>query len=327
MGKLGATKGTDNNMKKINVNAIDRKLCDQALFAEECNKKYEKKLKAAVERIADERYERPVILLSGPSGSGKTTSALKIDNMLDEMNIHTHTISMDDYFLPAGKFTTAIGEDGKPDYEAPARIDIEKMTSHMQLISQCEEVVIPRFEFATQTVEDGYKLKRDKDDIVIFEGIHALNPLVTGAAGDFARCMYVSVRTRIELSDGTLVHPSLIRLMRRLIRDENFRGRTPAETLDMFSSVERGENKYILPYKFRAEEDPAFSIDTFLAYEPAVYKNFLIEKIEKESRTYPDFKPFEPMLKLLREVEPMDISKVPADSLAREFIGGSSYEY
>lgn len=314
-------------MRKIHINAINKKLLEQRLFVEECNEKYEKQLKAAAERIADEHKEKPIILLAGPSGSGKTTSALKIDEMLDNMGIHTHTISMDDYFLPAGQFTHAIGEDGQPDYESPMRIDITKLNRHMELISACREVTVPSFEFASQTSSDGFVLKRGKDDIVVFEGIHALNPLVTGAAGEFARCMYVSVRTRIELSDGRLVHPSLIRLMRRLIRDETYRGRSVSETLDMFANVERGENRYIMPYKYRAEDSPEFSIDTFLPYEPAIYKGFLLEKLERVSTVYTNFSQFVPMLDLLRETEPVSLDAVTDDSLAREFIGGSRYEY
>ncbi len=314
-------------MNKTHVNAINRKLCDELLFAEECDEKYTQRLRLAAEQIAEERRQKPIILLAGPSGSGKTTSALKIDEMLENMGIKTHTISMDDYFLPAGQFEAAIDENGKPDYETPMRMDIKKLNEHMELISQCREVTIPRFQFSTQSSTDGYVLQRGEDDIIVFEGIHALNPLVTGTAGDFARCMYVSVRTRIELTDGTLVHPSLIRLMRRLIRDENYRGRKPADTLDMFASVERGENQYIMPYKYRAEQEPAFSLDTFIPYEAAVYKNFLLEKIERESKTYPNFRQFEPMLGLLREIDPMSINAVPDNSLVREFIGGSRYEY
>ncbi len=318
-------------MKKIHINAINRKLRDQKLFVDESNAKYERKLRRAAERIADEHKEKPIILLSGPSGSGKTTSALKIDNMLDDMGIHTHTISMDDYFLPKGQFEDLIDEDGRPDYESPLRIDIKKLNQHMELISACEEVMIPRFDFANQTSHDGFLFKRGKDDIIVFEGIHALNPLVTGSAGDFARCMYVSVRTRVELAGGRLVHPSLIRLMRRLIRDELYRGRRPAETFDMYKSVQKGEEKYIMPFKNRAEEVKddegrnIFSLDTFIQYEPSVYKDLLLDKIRKESETYQGFAKFKDILRLLEEVEPIDLSVVGDDSLMREFIGGSKY--
>lgn len=311
-------------MNKIHVNAINRKISlDERLFVEECDRKYLEKLTKIADSIEQSHDEKPILLLAGPSGAGKTTTALKIEEILDNRGIHTHTISMDDYFLPASRFSAAIGEDGKPDYEAPDRIDIELLFDHMNRISNCEEVVIPSFEFSSQRRFDGIALKREKNDIVVFEGIHALNPTVTGAAGDFARCMYVSVRSRLELSDGELLHPCYIRLMRRLIRDGSYRGRSAAETLDMFDSVEAGENKYIMPYKYRAE----FSVDTFHAYEPAVYKGFLLKTLEQESINYKEFGRFLPMLKALEEVSPISPEAVPDDSLAREFIGGSRYSY
>ena len=318
-------------MKKIAVNHINKKLAEQMSYIESTDEKYERKLRRAAEMIADEHSERPIILLSGPSGSGKTTSALKIDNMLDEMGIHTYTISMDDYFLPRGRFEELIDDNGKPDYESPLRIDIPMLSEHMEKMLNFEEVVLPKFDFAHQTSHKGELFKRGKDDIIVFEGIHALNPRVTGSAGDSARCMYVSTRTRIELSDGTLVHPSLIRLMRRLVRDEKFRGRAPAQTLDMYDSVQRGEQKYIMPYKMRAEQTidddgrKPFSIDTFISYEPGVYKTLLLDKLRRESETYEGFEKFGDMLRLLEEVDSVDLSLVKPTSLVREFTGGSKY--
>ena len=312
-------------MKKININKLNSKVAEQGTFINECNEKFEKKLRRAAEKIADEHRERPIILLAGPSGSGKTTSALKIDNMLDDMGVHTHTISMDDYFLPRGSFDHIVNEDGSPDYESPMRIDITKLNDHMEKISRCEEVMVPKFNFAEQSSSDNYLFKRGKDDIIVFEGIHALNPQVTGGAGDFARCMYVSVRTRIELHDGTLVHPSMIRLMRRLIRDERSRGRDPEETFDMFRNVSRGEEKYILPFKYRAEEEKEFSLDTYIGYEPAAYKSLLLDKMRKVSKTYKDFDKYSSILSLLEEVEPINTDLIGDDSLVREFLGGGRY--
>lgn len=312
-------------MKKVNINKLNSRVAEQGLFIQECNEKYEKRLRRAAEKIADEHREKPIILLAGPSGSGKTTSAHKIDNMLDDMGVHTHTISMDDYFLPKGSFEHIVNEDGTPDYESPMRIDINKLNAHMEKISRCEEVMIPKFNFAEQSSSDGFLFKRGKDDIIVFEGIHALNPMVTGGAGEFARCMYVSVRTRIELNDGTLVHPSMIRLMRRLIRDERSRGRGPEETFDMFKNVSKGEEQYILPFKYRAEEDRGFSLDTYIGYEAAAYKGLLLDKMRAVSKTYKDFDRYSSILSLLEEVDQIDTDLIGEDTLVREFLGGSRY--
>lgn len=311
-------------MKKIHINTINQKIkSDPRDFVKKCNRVYEEKLEKIAEKMAEESDEKPVILLAGPSGSGKTTSAFKLDEMLEKKGICTHTISMDNYFLPKENFENVVDENGKIDYESPYRIDIEKLNNHMKLISQGEEILIPQFDFASQSVSDGTTYKRAKGEIVIFEGIHALNPLVTGPAGDFASCMYVSVRTRIEMGNSELFHPCFIRLMRRLIRDGKYRARSISETLDLFDSVENGESKYIMPFKHRAE----YSVDTFIPYEPAVYRNYLLESLEQVSKTYEHFERFLPMLRILYSIEPIDEKIVPENSLIREFIGDSKYTY
>ena len=133
-------------MKKIHVSAINRKVRDdEKLFVEECDRKYNEKLVAIADSIEEHQKEKPILLLAGPSGAGKTTTALKIEEILDSRGIHTHTISMDDYFLPADSFTAVIGEDGKPDYESPDRIDRKLLYEHMEKINSSVEVVLPKF--------------------------------------------------------------------------------------------------------------------------------------------------------------------------------------
>lgn len=155
-------------MKKIHVSAINRKVRDdEKLFVEECDRKYNEKLVAIADSIEEQHNEKPILLLAGPSGAGKTTTALKIEEILDSRGIHTHTISMDDYFLPADNFTAVIGEDGKPDYESPDRIDRKLLYEHMEKINSGEEVVLPKFEFSEQCRRDGERLRRNKNDIVV----------------------------------------------------------------------------------------------------------------------------------------------------------------
>lgn len=309
-------------MKKVTINSINKKITENAAeYIHDYNLKYSGKLIQIADSIENNYIEKPILLLSGPSGSGKTTTAKKIAEILDGRGIKTHTVSLDNYFLPASRFHEVMDENGRVDYESPSRIDIPLLTKQMEQLSNCEEVTLPRFDFAKQESYEGEKLKREKNDIIVFEGIHALNPLVTSETENFARCMYVSIRTRIEYAEGKLLQPKFIRLMRRIIRDRLYRGRDIKETLDMFDSVERGENLYIMPYKQRAE----FSVDTFFPYEAGAYKPIIINQLEKLSETYENFDKFAPLLDALYKIKTVDAKDIPDNALIREFIGGSIY--
>lgn len=290
-------------------------------FISDCDIRYEQSCKGIADQIAGRRTECPIILLSGPSGSGKTTTALKIEAYLDAMGIETHTVSMDNYFLPREEIQI-FDENNEIDYESPYRIDMRLLQDHMMKLANYESVEIPGFDFKKQQRVKGKPLQRKKGEMILFEGIHALNPEVTGYE-DISNRVYVSVRTRVQLSNGELVHPELIRLMRRIIRDRNFRSRRPAETLDMFDSVQRGENLYINPYKCRAH----FELDTFHEYEASVYKKFLETDLGELKESYSRYLRFSPMENLLKDIEPISTEQVSNGSMIREFIGGSSYKY
>ncbi len=285
-------------------------------FIRGCCESYDEKCRSVAEHISERADKHPIILLAGPSGSGKTTTAMKIEGYLDKMGFETHTISMDDYFLPKDRIQI-FDENNRIDYESPYRIDIELLQQQMHMIANCEPVEVPGFDFKTQERIKGRTLERKKGELVLFEGIHALNPEVTGFE-DIASCIYVSVRTRIQISDGQLIHPEFIRVMRRIIRDKNFRGRTAAETLEMYDSVQRGENLYILPFKHRAH----YHIDTFHGFEASVYKGYIEEELDDLKAEYPDYERFKPIELLIKELDCIEPQLVPEDALMREFIGG-----
>lgn len=309
-------------MKIIHFSKINEALSvDPADYIATCCEEYDAKCKIIANKIADHIKEHPIILLSGPSGSGKTTTALKIEGYLDAMGLETHTVSMDNYFLPKDQ-VTIFDENNQIDYESPYRIDIPLLQDHMHKLANCETVDVPAFDFVSQDRIPGKPLGRKKGELVLFEGIHALNPEVTGYE-DISTCIYVSVRTRIQLSNGQLVHPELIRAMRRIIRDRNFRGRKPAETLDMFASVQRGENLYIAPYKQRAH----VQIDTFHGFEPSIYKPFVESDFVELKESYSGYPKFAPIDDLIKDIISADAELLPGDSLSREFIGGSTLEY
>ncbi len=303
-------------MECISVETLNALAEEPGVIVADSEKRYAGEILKVAEAIFASRAERPIVLISGPSGSGKTTTAMRVAGALNEMNCTAHVISMDNYFLPMSMMEDARDENGKIDFESPLRLDIDLFRKHLENLFCCKEIDIPGFDFAKQERVKGMPLKREKGDVVILEGIHALNPLVTGDSESYSTRIYVSVRTRI--ADGErLLHPSKIRLMRRLIRDKLYRGRAFPETMEFFKSVERGENLYIMPYKHRAN----FDIDTFIGYEPLVYRDVLLPGLAEAAKTYAEYSSYADVEEFLKLLAPLDRKMVPDNSLVREFIG------
>ncbi|MCR5599798.1 MAG: adenylyl-sulfate kinase [Ruminococcus sp.] len=283
------------------------------------NEDYQYKLSKIVDEIIKNRNDKPVILLSGPSGSGKTTTALMIEKLLDERGLETHTLSMDNWFCPLTEAEKKLASEGKMDLESPMRVDSDLLNRQIEDISACREIELPKYNFKTSTrTGSGKKFKRNKGEIVIFEGIHALNPSVITVPDSMINKIYVSVRTRIS-GEGILLHPSKVRLMRRMIRDKNFRKRSLRETMNMFHSVEAGENKYIMPYKYRSDYD----VDTFMAYELSAYRGDLLERLQ-ELKDVPEVRE---CISVLEKLTPIDKKDISPDSLICEFIGNGQFKY
>ncbi len=309
------------NMKILPVKELNRRLAEgPAQEVERAEEHYREQLEA-VARVMSERIEdKPIVLMSGPSGSGKTTTAMRLKAMLTQRGQGATVISLDNYFLPLDHLQEHEKED--IDLESPERLDIELLAEHMERFLRCEEVTVPQFSFADQSRREGVKYRRQEGEAVIFEGIHALNPDITGAVDDNALCLYVSVRTRLSMGKR-LLHPEKIRLLRRLMRDRLFRGKSTEEVISAFDSVQLGEQRYIMPYKGAAHMD----IDTFMSYEAAAYGYFLLEELEKVS---PRFELYDTVLELkdfLSEITPLSPEIIPSSSIIREFVGGSSFSY
>ena len=270
---------------------------------------YLRRLNAVKETIIRNSSVSPVILLSGPSGSGKTTTARMIEKLLDDEGFETHVVSLDDYFK-----TVTESERGTVDFESPTRVDGELLTEHIERLIEGKEIEIPSFDFVnTRRSDKVRKLKRAENELVIFEGIHALNPSVVACGDEKTLKLYVSVRSRVKYGDG-LFEPQYIRLLRRISRDKLFRGRTAEETIAYFASVSAGEQKYVFPYKRRAD----ISIDSFVPYEAGVYKTTVgdeVKSLADKSQTA------DVLWKFLKNVEGISKDLVPAYSLVREFIG------
>lgn len=311
-------------MRKLEISMLNQQMHTDPIYAiAESEQRYTQQLTRIALDILKHRKEKPILLLSGPSGSGKTTSALRIEQLLEGWGCAAMVLSMDNYYLPESQTPQALNEHGVVDYESPYRLDIPLLNEHLERLSRCEPIHLPVFNFAKQCREPGKTIQRRPNELVILEGIHALNPQVTGNAGAFASCIYVSVRTRLQAEDGALLHPSKIRLMRRLIRDRFFRGREPVDTFRLFESVSRGEHQYIMPFKHRA----AYQIDTLIDYEPSVYRSILLPDLLNIADTYPDYAQYADIAAFLQALEPVPQDLVPGISLVREFIGGSTFHY
>jgi len=283
-------------------------------FIAECEAHYYEQVNQVADYIRAHSIQRPIILLSGPSGSGKTTTAMLLEKLLDKGGYETHTISMDNYFFPLNEEQQSLASQKKLDLESPARVDADLLNDQLKKILRGESVDLPTFDFTTcSRVYRGNVLTRKSKDLVIVEGIHALNPDVIALPKENTVRIYVSVRTRLVDSAGVRLHPSRIRLMRRMLRDRVGRARPADETLRMYDSVQRGEDLYIMPYKPYS----MFDIDTLVPYEIGVYK----KELSEELKNLPNKEEVADILSFLDQTEPLDESFVPENSLIQEFIG------
>ena len=307
---------------------INRRLKeDPAEFVAECDGVYQKRLETAADRILERMKVSPIVLLSGPSGSGKTTTALKLEQELERRGVQTHTISMDNYFKTLNRRTAPRNAEGDIDYESPKLLDMDLLDETFTKLSRGEWVIVPKFEFARQMRNDsrGTPLKLDKNEIAIFEGIHALNDDISGRHPE-ATTLYISARSNILEGEMLRFKGTWMRISRRAVRDYNFRGTDLVETLSMWYNVRRGEKAYISPFKGRAN----VIIDSSLRYEVPVFANYAdplraaVERVPADNERRAEL---ESMVEAFHYFQPLDPALVPADSLIREFIGGGSYHY
>lgn len=291
---------------------------DKLGFMEECDHQYQKKVEQAADLICKNMKLSPVVLLSGPSGSGKTTTAHKVTAELQRRGVGTHTISMDDYFVRRDPSTAPRTPEGEIDYESPEMMDLQLLSQHFAQLTRGEEILVPHFEFARQMRNDSkaVPLKLGKDEVAIFEGIHALNTKLTAGHPNATR-LYISARSNVMDGEVLRFKGTWMRLTRRAVRDFNFRGTDIVGTLDMWANVRRGEKLYISPYKHTAH----MLFDSSLPYEVSVmacYARPLMAAVPEENQRRHE------LLELVRAFdwfETIEPGLVPKDSLLHEFIG------
>ncbi len=307
------------SLKNINFKTV----ADPVGFMAECDESYNALVREAADRIIGNLNRSPIVLLSGPSGSGKTTSSMKLAEELNRRGLGTHYVGMDDYFKTVDH-TTPRTEDGELDLESPLCLDMDLLNKHFTQLARGERVYVPKYEFSRRMriQEPSKSIKLKKDEIVIFEGIHALNSMITDVHPEAFK-LYISARSDVEFGGEIVFKRTWFRLVRRLVRDYKFRGSDPKETMSMWANVRRGEQLYISPFKSKAD----FCFDTSLAYELAVYNHTATKLFQSVPEGIERFEELRSVLPALQLFGTIDEDLVPADSLVREFIGGGIYEY
>lgn len=300
-------------MKIVNVKDIYAKYSSTYQMQTEDDRYWSQVQNIALD-IKNKCETHPILLLSGPSGSGKTTTAHRIERILEEYGVATHTVSLDCYFSTLSPEMVE-----KVDLESPERLDKDLLAEHIEKLLKCQEIELPEFDFAnTRQLKSGIKLCRKPNEIIVFEGIHALNPDAVPVFSGESK-MYISVRTRVGYGDGKILHPRYVRLLRRMSRDMRYRGRAPIDTLSFFESVEKGVENFVSPYKIYAD----YSIDTFIEYEPLAYRDEMYEILKNSPipNNEKDAKTLKLLIEFLESYQGRSPSLVGEDSLIREFIG------
>ena len=282
---------------------------------------HEKKMAQIADQITDRKNVK-LVMIAGPSSSGKTTTAKRLCIQLRVNGLKPHVISIDDYFV--NRENTPRDEKGEYDFEALEAIDIELFNQHMNALISGQEVEIPTFNFVTGKREyKGNKICLAHEDVLVIEGIHGLNEKLSYAIPKENKFkIYVSCLTQLNIDEHNRIPTTDTRLIRRMIRDNEYRGIDPEKTLAIWASVRRGENKNIFPF----QEEADVMLNTVLIYELAALKSMVEPLLFRVSRTSPYYTEAKRILKFLEYFLAMDTSEIPRNSLLREFVGGSSFE-
>lgn len=265
-----------------------------------------------------------VVLIAGPSSSGKTTSAKKLGLELQAMGYTPKIISLDNYYV--GRDKTPLGEDGKPDYECIEALNIELLNQNLIDLFAGKEITIPSYDFHTGVsyFDDSNTMTLSENEILIMEGIHGLNDRLTAKVpSEYKFKIYLSALTQLNLDDHNRVSTSDNRLIRRIVRDNNFRGKPAAGTIAMWPSVTKGEELHIFPFQNNADA----ILNTALDYELSVLRVYAAPLLRQVKPTEPEYAEARRLLSFLENFSTIPPTEVPPRSIIREFIGGSAFHY
>ncbi len=309
-----------NCVGQLNRLCYERKIDDFIRISEAYQNK---KISKIADQINKRRGKVKTILIAGPSSSGKTTFTKKLGVQLKVLGFEPIEISLDNYYFPPSQAPK--DEDGKPDLEALGAIDVEKINEDLLALLAGETIDMIEFDFITHTrFNTGKMLRLKENSLIIMEGIHGLNPGLTPdvpAQSKFQ--IYISALTQLNLDDHNRISTTDNRIIRRIVRDHNFRGMSAKRTIEMWPSVHRGEKHNIFPYQNNA--DAAFN--SALDYELAVLKIYaqpLLKSIKPSDQTYTEARRLLAFLENFYQISP---TMVPKNSLLREFIGDSGFSY
>ena len=276
-------------------------------------------------QIADMIRERGarVVLIAGPSSSGKTTFSKRLSIQLLACGLTPYAISLDDYFV--NRTLTPRKPDGDYDFESIHSIDLPYFNESLTHILAGEEVDIPTYNFKSGEREfNGKRLKLSPHMVLVIEGTHALNPMLTSQIADSEKFrIYVSALTSIKLDYHNYISTSDNRLLRRIIRDAKYRGYPAQETIMRWPDVRKGEEEWIFPY----QENADVMFNSSLFYELAVFKQQAEAMLRAVPENVPEYSEAQRLLRFLDYIVPLQEKEMPPTSLAREFLGGSSFQY
>lgn len=282
---------------------------------------YNGQLSEIADRVYDNKKNIKIILIAGPSSSGKTTTSKKLEIYLKSKGLRTHQISIDDYFINRDK--TPLDEHGERDLESLRAVDIDLLNRHLIKLFDGEKVLLPEYNFMTGEREYRKKwLQMGEDDIIIIEGLHALNEDLTISIPRRNKFkIYISPLTQLNIDNHNHIHTSDTRKLRRIIRDNKFRNYNAADTLKMWEKISYGEERYIFPF----QDDADMIINSALVYELGVLKTYaepLLFSVSENDPVYPEALR---LINFLRNFLPIPSEEVPDDSVLREFIGNSCF--
>lgn len=285
----------------------------------------EKKISMIAQEIAQRYHEDGVriVLISGPSSSGKTTFTKRLYTQLRTCFIKPHSISLDDYFVNRDR--TPRDENGEYDFESLYAVDLDAFNQDLQKLLRGESVELPTFDFklgVRSYRNDAFTLR--SGDLLLIEGIHALNPeLIPTIPTNTTFKIYVSALTAIGLDAHNRIPTTDNRLLRRIVRDYRYRGKSAVETLSQWASVRRGEERWVFPYQENADK----VFNSAMVYELAALRRFAEPLLMEVPANVPEYSEAQRLLRFLRMIHYIRIDKLPGTSLIREFLGGSAFRY